>query len=98
LNAADGLSAATLDIIGLAGFGYTFDTLARPADDPSELSAAFGKFIGRGRSRPLNLLLGLVPGMERLVQTRAARGRRQARAIMERIGRELIQERKTAAT
>jgi cytochrome P450 len=96
LDIADGLSAATLDIIGLAGFGYTFDALARPADDPSELSAAMGTFVGRGRSSSLSFLFALLPGAQYL-PTRAARGQRWARAIMEHIGRELIQERKAAA-
>jgi hypothetical protein len=41
INVCKDLSAVTLDIIGLAGFDYAFDTLSRPADDPTELSAAF---------------------------------------------------------
>jgi hypothetical protein len=96
LNIADGLSAATLDIIGLAGFGYAFDALARPADDPSELSAAMSTFLGRGRPGLLTFLLSLLPGAQYL-PTHSARGRRRAREIMERIGRELLQERKAAA-
>jgi hypothetical protein len=35
------LTKTTLDIIGLAGFGYAFDALSRPDDDPDELSVAF---------------------------------------------------------
>jgi hypothetical protein len=96
LNIVDGLSAATLDIIGLAGFGYAFDALARSADNPSELSAAMGMFIGRGSPSMFGTLLMFLPGAKYL-PTRAVQGRRKARAIMERIGRELLQERKAAA-
>jgi cytochrome P450 len=96
LNAVSGLSAATLDIIGLAGFGYDFDALARPADDPNELGAAFATLIASGNS-PLTLaLLGVLPGSPSL-PTRSDAARRRARAIMDRIGRQLIAERKATA-
>jgi hypothetical protein len=96
LNAVSGLSAATLDIIGLAGFGYDFDALARPADDPNELGAAFATIIASGNS-PLTLaLLGVLPGSPSL-PTRSDAARRRARAIMDRIGRQLIAERKATA-
>jgi hypothetical protein len=53
-------------------------------------------FLGRGKLGLLGLLLAFVPGAQYL-PTRDARGRRRARAIMERVGRALIRERKAAA-
>jgi hypothetical protein len=96
LNAVSGLSAATLDIIGLAGFGYAFDALARPVDNPNELSAAFATMMAARRDALSILLMNTVPGAQ-WIPTAANRGRAEARAIMDRIGRELVRERKAAA-
>jgi hypothetical protein len=95
LNAVAGLSAATLDIIGLAGFGYAFNALSRPADNPDELSAAFAEVV-RAESAFTLALNGSLPGAE-YIPTRAQRHRLEMRLIMDRIGRELIKERKAAA-
>jgi hypothetical protein len=41
LDVTAGLSATTLDIVGIAGFEHTFNTLSRVGDDGDELSKAF---------------------------------------------------------
>jgi cytochrome P450 len=95
LNAVAGLSAATLDIIGLAGFGYAFNALSCLADNPDELSAAFAEVV-RAESAFTLALNGSLPGAE-YIPTRAQRHRLEMRLIMDRIGRDLIKERKAAA-
>jgi cytochrome P450 len=95
LNAVADLSAATLDIIGLAGFDYAFNALSRLADNPDELSAAFAEVV-RAESAFTLALNGSLPGAE-YIPTRAQRHRLEMRRIMDRIGRELIKERKAAA-
>lgn len=37
---------ATLDIIGLAGFGYAFNSLSAPLGTRDELDTAFGHLLG----------------------------------------------------
>jgi cytochrome P450 len=89
------LSRATLDVIGLAGFGYDFGSLARAPDDPSELSKAFAAvFAPRGFSL-WAVAQGLVPALRHL-PTPGNRVVRGARATMDRIGGALIAERKAA--
>jgi hypothetical protein len=92
----EGLNAATLDIIGLAGFGYAFEALGRPTDAPNELHAAFAAMVGTGDSSIDYALLGALPGAQ-FLPTSSQRGRLRARAIMDRIGRELLRERKAIA-
>jgi hypothetical protein len=56
------LSKVTLDIIGLAGFGYAFDALSRPDGDPDELSAAFDAMFSIGaRITVWNVLQSFFP-------------------------------------
>jgi hypothetical protein len=55
------LNRTTLDVIGLAGFGYKFNTLA-DSNDPSktnEMDLAFRKLFGAAQSNPLNLLFSM---------------------------------------
>jgi hypothetical protein len=69
-----GLSAATLDIIGLAGFNYSFDALSRPDDDPNELSAAFDAiFDGKDEVTVWAVLCHFVPILLKVVSVFAVR-------------------------
>jgi hypothetical protein len=90
------LSLATLDIIGLAGFGYSFDAVSRPPDDPSELSAAVATMFRAGEMNFWNVLQFLLPPLRYLPSARN-RSIAHSRAVMERIGRELLAERKASA-
>jgi cytochrome P450 len=88
------LSSATIDIIGLAGFGYDFAALSRPADDPSELMQAFNAGFTRGFTLWTAAQV-LVPALAH-VPTPGNLAVNRARATMDRIGRELVTERKQA--
>jgi hypothetical protein len=62
------LSRATLDIIGLAGFGYAFDALSSSENSPNELAQAF-KTVFRVTQAGgwVNTLMFLVPALRSLV-------------------------------
>jgi hypothetical protein len=63
------LTRATMDIIGLAGFGYTFNSLTHP-EQTNELEAAFTAAFSAAQSAPILAMLNmLVPGFRRLVST-----------------------------
>jgi hypothetical protein len=63
------LSKATLDIIGLAGFNYTFNALSRPDDDPDELSEAFDKMFNSVQGiSAWGILCYFFPVLERVVR------------------------------
>jgi len=95
------MSRATLDIIGLAGFGYEFDSLH---SKKSELSVAFGSLISRGstattpyRRTILPIIMRFYPGILKLPLPFGDFKRVQtAGKIIDRIGNELIAERKSA--
>lgn len=55
------MNRATLDVIGLTGFGYNFNSLATAASgSQDELSAAFSVLFG-GKRNPLDLLSVIFP-------------------------------------
>jgi hypothetical protein len=95
LDALDGLSRATLDIMGLAGFGYAFNALSRPAGSRSALASAFD-VVFETQMVSLEALVGMfVPAFER-VPTPRNRRIADARRTMDGIGLQLLQERKAA--
>jgi hypothetical protein len=85
-----------LDIIGLAGFGYNFGALSRPADHPSELSTAFSKMFGSNGPTLWGALEFYFPVL-RNVPTKQNRNIMQGRRVLDRIGKELLAERKLMA-
>ncbi|KAJ7486788.1 cytochrome P450 [Mycena latifolia] len=90
-----GLTKATLDIIGLAGFNYSINALgARSQDTPDELATAFETlFAAESQMTPLRALQGLYP-IFRKIQTNTDRIGRAAQATMMRIGRKLLADSK----
>jgi cytochrome P450 len=96
VDALQGLTSATLDIIGLAGFGYEFGALARSADAPSELADAFTRMFSSTDITVWNMLELLFPVL-RAVPTAQNRSFRHGRRVLDRIGTELIAERKAMA-
>jgi hypothetical protein len=69
LDVSHDLSKATLDIIGLAGFNYTFNALSRPDDDPDELSEAFDKMFNAVQGiTAWGILCYFFPVLERVVR------------------------------
>ena len=88
------LSRATLDIIGVAGFDYHFNSL--DGGDEDELSAAFNKAFEAGQQfNVLTLLRAFVP-IFRLIKDARARSMDASMATMRRIGMQLIAEKKAA--
>jgi hypothetical protein len=96
VDALYGFTNAALDIIGLAGFGYEFGALARPADAPSELADAFVRMFSSTDVTAWNMLQLLFPVLL-AVPTAQNRSFRHGRRVLERIGAELIAERKAMA-
>ncbi|KAF8131040.1 cytochrome P450 [Boletus edulis] len=81
------LSRTTLDIIGLAGFNYNFDSL-NANEKPNELNEAFSTMVDANQSLSiLTILRARLPPLRILV----------ARRTMARIGNELLSDAKAAA-
>ncbi|TFK45671.1 cytochrome P450 [Heliocybe sulcata] len=96
VDALSWLGKLTLDVIGMAGFGYDFDAL-RPKDTPNELSEAFSTMFGGPPSfRLLPFLQAWVP-LFRLIPDKQTQVVAHAQAVMTRIGRQLITEKKATA-
>ncbi|KAM5542224.1 hypothetical protein V8D89_004097 [Ganoderma adspersum] len=92
-NVIGGLSKMTLDVIGLAGFNYDFDTL-NTEKPPNELSVAFQEiFKSPPRLTVVELLRNLIPALRPVFNSRVKRVEK-ARATMQRIGMQLLQEKK----
>ncbi|KAJ6557224.1 cytochrome P450 [Mycena vulgaris] len=86
------LGRATLDAIGLAGFGYNFNSLT---DDDNELAHAFGVIFSTARKfRVMTILQVWFPFLRRFRRNNAVMT--QAQGTMRRIGLDLIRERSEA--
>jgi len=84
------LGRATLDVIGLAGFGYHFNSLT---DDDTELANAFRTIFSTARKfRAMTILQTWFPFLRRFRRNNAAMI--QAQATMRRIGSNLVEERR----
>jgi len=95
VDVLSGLSKMTLDVIGLAGFNYNFDAL-NESQTPNELNQAFNTiFQSEGRIRLLPLLQNFIPPL-RYIHDQRTRKTIQAQKVMRRIGKQLIEEKKTA--
>jgi hypothetical protein len=84
---------STLDIMGLAGFGYEFHSLSRPPGSKSELATAFEVVFQTLAFSAEMLVTLIVPAFEH-VPTPRNRSIVHARKVMDRIGRQLLEERK----
>ncbi|KAJ7700852.1 cytochrome P450 [Mycena rosella] len=86
------LSKATLDIIGLAGFHYNFNSLG--SESPTELGAAFSSIFQAGmQMNPVRILQTWIP-VFRFVPTKLDATIRASQITMMRIGRKLLQDSK----
>ncbi|KAJ7272844.1 cytochrome P450 [Mycena rebaudengoi] len=90
------LSKATLDIIGLAGFAYKFNSLnAENETVKNELADAFTTiFKAETRMNPIDILRNLMP-IFRFVPTAMDKVIDESHATMLRIGRQLLRESKS---
>ncbi|KAF8435673.1 cytochrome P450 [Boletus edulis BED1] len=93
------LSRTTLDIIGLAGFNYNFDSL-NANEKPNELNEAFSTMVDANQSLSiLTILRARLPPLRILPNDRARRIQvaRQSVELLQRIGNELLSDAKAAA-
>ncbi|KAJ3566102.1 hypothetical protein NP233_g7217 [Leucocoprinus birnbaumii] len=95
INVMTGLSKMTLDVIGLAGFDYKFNSLS---GEKNELNEAFSMVFNSRLPMPFLFVLRTMLGRlgSFLVPLPGDKPRRQARATMERIGKQLLTESRTA--
>ncbi|KAK7035894.1 cytochrome P450, partial [Favolaschia claudopus] len=92
VDALTWLSKTTLDIIGLAGFNYNFDSLG--TEEQTELGAAFTTMFKAGfMMSPIRILQTLIPAF-RFIRTDLDRVMGQSQAVMRRIGLQLLEESK----
>ncbi|KAJ7908575.1 cytochrome P450 [Mycena leptocephala] len=92
VDALSWLSKATLDIIGLAGFNYDFNSLS--AEHPTELATAFFATIQASTTRsPMHLLKAWIPAL-RIFRTKFNAIAGASQATMEGIGRNILRESK----
>jgi hypothetical protein len=71
IEAVDFISRCTLDIIGLAGFGYSFNALTSTEAEQNEFSAAFKTIFSSTQQGAsiINALMALMPGFRLLVNS-----------------------------
>ncbi|KDQ54060.1 hypothetical protein JAAARDRAFT_160998 [Jaapia argillacea MUCL 33604] len=97
IDALSWLSRMTLDVIGLAGFNYQFNSL-NTDEKPSELSQAFSTMFEAGQEFSiLPFLQAFIPPL-RIISSERSRRIAGARRTMARIGRQLLDEKKAAVT
>ncbi|EPQ50326.1 cytochrome P450 [Gloeophyllum trabeum ATCC 11539] len=95
VDAVSWLSKLTLDVIGLAGFNYHFDAL-NPAGTTNELNDAFSIIFQTATAFTFfNFAKGYFPILQYL-PTERNRKSAQGQAAMNRIGRQLLAEKKAA--
>lgn len=88
------LAKATLDVIGLAGFDYSFDSLKSSADAPNELSQAFASLLRRAEVINMWTVLTTYVPILRILPVKQEREFAYAKSVMRRIGSQLITEKK----
>ncbi|EJU05909.1 cytochrome P450 [Dacryopinax primogenitus] len=86
------LSRATLDVIGLAGFGYAFQSLL---DDSNELALAVAQLFHVRRVSVFAILRNFFPAL-RYLPVQSNRIQANAHRVMTRIGMELVKRKKEA--
>ncbi|KAJ3557679.1 hypothetical protein NM688_g1343 [Phlebia brevispora] len=84
------LNRATLDIIGLAGFNYHFESVS---GKPNELEQALRMMFNTQGSRLFGILQMLFPPLK-LIRTTETKKAEEAQATMRRIGMQIIADRK----
>jgi hypothetical protein len=85
------LHLAALDIIGLAGFNYDFNTL-RDGEGGNELAAALRRVNSPENFEYIMLLKGFIPAMRMIKFDRHAQMKAELHRMVRRIGMALIDE------
>ncbi|KAG9003792.1 hypothetical protein FRB93_010808 [Tulasnella sp. JGI-2019a] len=94
IDALQGLSRTTLDIIGLAGFNYDFNAIAE--GETNELARAFNDALAPTASTQVFSILQNQFPILKLIPTERARVEKSSREVMDRVGRQLVQQKKAA--
>ncbi|KAI0644488.1 cytochrome P450 [Trametes meyenii] len=96
VNVSKDLSRMTLDVIGLAGFGYDFNALD-PSGKPNELSMAFQKLFSNAApiSSVWPFLRTLIP-LLKLFPSKRLTAALESSATLRRVGTQIVAERKAA--
>ncbi|KAI9068653.1 cytochrome P450 [Trametes sanguinea] len=95
IDVLQGLTKMTLDVIGLAGFNYRFDSLD-PNGKPNELNQALQEiFTPPEQMTKLMILRNLFPIFS-IIPDADLRREKRARNVMNRIGMQLMAEKKAA--
>ncbi|KAI0316033.1 cytochrome P450 [Amylostereum chailletii] len=94
IDAVDWLNKTTLDIIGLAGFNYSFDAL-NPTGKPNELNEAVKQVFFFHEPSVFEIIQEIFP-FTRIIQTKSGRALKTSRRTMARIGRQLLADMKEA--
>ncbi|KAJ8495118.1 hypothetical protein ONZ45_g12995 [Pleurotus djamor] len=95
IDALSWLSRMSLDVIGLAGFNYSFNALK---GEPNELNIAFSTIFRAGTQSGFLMLLRLIFPVLTSVKTPSDRITNNAQSIMRRIGNQLLSSSKAAVT
>ncbi|KAG8743099.1 hypothetical protein FRC10_000399 [Ceratobasidium sp. 414] len=96
INVLPWLGRATLDIIGVAGFDYHFNSLDE--EDKDELSKAFMRVFEAGQNFNLLTVLQSAIPLARLIPDERNRSLATSMATMRRIGLKVINDKKEALT
>ncbi|OSD05876.1 cytochrome P450 [Trametes coccinea BRFM310] len=95
VDVLEDLKKMTLDVIGLGGFGYHLNAL-NDAGDPNELEQAYGEIFGTIPPVSLyRIFMDCFPFLDFFPDERTKRIR-ESRAIIRRIGMEIVREKKAA--
>ncbi|KAI0316032.1 cytochrome P450 [Amylostereum chailletii] len=94
INVVNWLNKTTLDIIGLAGFNYSFDAL-NTTGKPNELNEAVKQAFFFTEPSFFDIIQSIFP-VARIIPTRTNRAVKAARRTMDRVGRQLLAEMKEA--
>ncbi|KAI0027118.1 cytochrome P450 [Vararia minispora EC-137] len=89
------LSRVTIDIIGLAGFGYDFEALDEQNKSGGELNHTFRVLLQTLRPGFVDTIQGFLP-ITRIFPSARLREVRAARKTLDRVGKRLLEERKAA--
>jgi cytochrome P450 len=87
------IGKCTMDVIGLAGFDYEFNSLAVP---DNELANAFHDLFSTNGAMSIMSILQFVIPATRFIPTRRMRTQKRSLAIQQKIGNALIQKKKEA--
>ncbi|KAG9003825.1 hypothetical protein FRB93_010841 [Tulasnella sp. JGI-2019a] len=94
VDVLEGLSRATLDIIGFAGFSYNFNALVE--GETNELARAFHDLLTPTNNFQIFPFLQSRFPILKLIPTERGRIEKKSREVLARVGHQLIQEKKAA--